>query len=164
MIGNEKTVSPLVFPFLSPAVYALCVLCMLGGFLLRFVVYAPPPLPAYRLEVKGDSALLQKQSDCAPSEVPLTLSSALELVLRPAHDVTRPVSVSAYLNLAGRVVRWPVEFQHAPSGTLRLRERADKLPLLSPGHVEVLLCVGYKTAPFGKREGGQLLRTRLHIF
>jgi len=95
-----------------------------------------PPPPSYQLSVRGDATFPDGQP-YTNQPIHVSWSSALQVVLRPEHDVKGPVEVRAYLVQGPHRLLWPVRFERAPSGTMRLRKRAQDLPRLSPGDWEL---------------------------
>lgn len=142
--------------------------------LILSAIELPPslPLPSYELSVRGDATLPDGLPTSARTSVHVSYGSALQVVLRPAHEVKGPVEVRAYLVQGSRRLRWPVHFEQAPSGTLRLRHRPQDRPQILPGDWELLfqiesgkssLIEQMRTFLFSDSRDQQELHTQLHV-
>lgn len=142
--------------------------------LFMSAIELPPalPLPSYELSVRGDATLPDGLPAAASTSVHVSYGSALQVVLRPAHDVKVPVEVRAYLVQGARRLRWPVHFEQAPSGTLRLRQRPQDRPQIFPGDWELLFQIEseksstierLRTFLFADSHDLQELHTQLHV-
>lgn len=113
---------------------AAAVLCVL------FLWPDDSALPMYALEMKGDDRVLG--SVATPEPIRVSMSSSLDITLRPATAAEHPPRVQAYVLRDDRLQPLHAPFSAYPQGTMRLRERVSELPPLAAGRWELVLVLG----------------------
>ncbi|HNN91575.1 MAG TPA: hypothetical protein PKI03_04875 [Pseudomonadota bacterium] len=102
-------------------------------------------LPSYELYAGSHDPAHQPAID--HTALQLTTTSTLELVLRPAHQVSGRVHLFTYLLRDGQLSRWPLQFRATPSGVFRIRGQVDSFPGLQAGSGTLLFVLGKSPLP-----------------
>lgn len=135
--------------------------------------------PMYEMAMKGDDRVLGATTDTEPVRV--SMSSSLDITLRPETAAEQIPKLQAYLLRADNLEPWAAPFTAAPQGTMRLRDRVSNLQPLTPGKWELVIVIGggrglpsaqqvkeyLRNQPTARKlltpEGGQIHRAPLEV-
>ena len=118
--------------------FSVSVLLVTGPGLLATGLGGVPALPAYRLELSGDT----EPHRSPPGAEFVVTREMLTVLLRPLEPVVGPVRVRAFVEQGDHSRAWAVPFERSEAGVFLLRAPVRSLPVLGPGRWRLTFLVG----------------------
>lgn len=112
----------------------------LAAGLLVFVLRSPPALPPYSLENHAGEQVVRGEQNA--KEVVYGAGSQLDLILRPAADLTTAVAIRVFHARGDTISALPVEPTRSDSGAFRLRGAVDELLPKTVGAQTLIFIIG----------------------